>query len=274
MSLPNGFVFSQESLQDYVECPRRLQLRRVLMQPWPALITASAADTEQHVARGVRFHHLVRQHVLGLPEELLAPPLEEADLRRWWHAYRSTPPADLPTHSRRAEVVLSAPLRQFRLVAKCDLVAVDPGERMVIVDWKTALRVPSRTALEARMQTRAYRYLAVEAGAGVNGGTPVLAEHVEMVYWFANRGGTVERFPYDSIQLAGDRSELSRLVDEIARREESIWPLTEDEHRCRFCSYRSFCDRNVKPGLLEELDDDLEVAEIEIDLEQIAEIDF
>ena len=30
-------TFSQGSLQDYTQCPRRFQLRFLLNQPWPAL---------------------------------------------------------------------------------------------------------------------------------------------------------------------------------------------------------------------------------------------
>jgi hypothetical protein len=44
--------------------------------------------------------------------------------------------------------------------------------------------------------------------------------------------------------------------------------------QCRFCNYRSLCDRGVKAGFLVDLERDLEPEEIEIDLEQIAEIEF
>ncbi len=90
-----------------------------------------------------------------------------------------------------------------------------------------------------------------------------------MVYWFAAFGGATERFPYDGEQYASDREYLSQLVSEITKRQEATWSLTSDERRCRFCNYRSLCERNVGPGFLEDLDEDLELAEIEIDLEQV-----
>jgi hypothetical protein len=37
MTLPYSFHFTQSSLQDYLDCPRRFQLRYVLDQPWPAV---------------------------------------------------------------------------------------------------------------------------------------------------------------------------------------------------------------------------------------------
>ncbi len=86
-----------------------------------------------------------------------------------------------------------------------DLLAVEPGERLVVVDWKAVLKRPSRANLARRLQTRVYRYLAVEGGAAFNGGQPPEPEQVEMIYWFAEFGGAVERFPYDADQHAGRR---------------------------------------------------------------------
>ena len=47
-----------------------------------------------------------------------------------------------------------------------------------------------------------------------------------------------------------------------------------DERLCRFCNYRSLCERGVEAGFLADLKDDLEMDDLEIDLEQIAEIEF
>ena len=52
MTLPSEFQFTQGKLQDYVDCPRRFQLRHVLMQPWPALITDEPDQFDLHIQRG------------------------------------------------------------------------------------------------------------------------------------------------------------------------------------------------------------------------------
>ncbi len=271
--------FSQGSLQDYVDCPRRFQLRYLLMQPWPALITEPPVESEQHLQRGADFHRLARQHTLGLEPERLAATIHDETLARWWQTYLACPPPDLPAALRRAEVTVAAPVAGFRLVARFDLLAAEPGVRFVVVDWKTSLRRPSRATLARRLQTRVYRYLAVEAGAGYNNGQHPRPEQVEMVYWFAGFGGATERFPYDADQHAADGAWLTSLIAEIVARQEEIWPLTPDERQCRFCNYRSLCERGVKPGFLGDLDDDPEgqsgaLLPPEIDLEQIAEIEF
>jgi CRISPR/Cas system-associated exonuclease Cas4 (RecB family) len=274
VTLPDTFQFSQANLQDYVDCPRRFQLRYLLMQPWPALITEPAVEAEQHMQRGADFHRLAHQHALGLDPLRLAATIDDETLARWWQTYLARPPAGLPEAFRRAEVVVTAPLAGYRLLAKFDLLAVEPGEQMVIVDWKTSLKRPSRTTLARRLQTRVYRCLAVDAGAEFNGGLGPQPEHVDMVYWFANDGGATERFPYDAPQYAADRYYLAGLIAEIAARDEEIWPLTPDVRQCRFCNYRSLCERGAKPGFLGDLEEDLDPGQVQIDLEQVIEIEF
>jgi CRISPR/Cas system-associated exonuclease Cas4 (RecB family) len=274
MPLPDTFQFTQGKLQDYVDCARRFQLRYVLMQPWPALITESPQEAESHVQRGRDLHLLAQQYALGLEPERLAETIDDAILKRWWQTFLSHPPPGLPETVRRAEVVLSASLAGYRLLAQLDLLAIEPGERLVVVDWKTALRRPARATLARRLQTEVYRTLAVEAGATFNGGRRPDPEQVEMVYWFAEHGGATERFPYDADQHAAHREHLTELIADIAAHREAIWPLTLDARQCRFCNYRSLCERGVKAGFLEDLEAELELEEPEIDLEQIAEIAF
>ncbi len=244
------------------------------MQPWPALVVDQPQEAEQHMQRGRDFHRLVQQYELGLDPDLLEATIQDPLLLGWWRTFLAHPPAGLPQTLRRAEVALAAPVGDFRVTAQIDLLAADPGQGMAIVDWKTASKVPSRAILAQRLQTRVYRYLTVEAGAAFNGGQEPLPEQVEMVYWFAQAGGETMRFVYDMGQYAADGEYLASLVQQITTRREEVWPLTVDEQRCRFCNYRSLCDRGVTPGFLEDLDDDLEPDEVEIDLEQIAEIEF
>jgi hypothetical protein len=272
--LPATFQFSQANLQDYVDCPRRFQLRYVLMQPWPGLITAAPDNLESHVRRGADFHRLAHQHALGLAHDRLAATIHDDILARWWQTYQDHPPPDLPEAARWAEMVVTAPLAGYRLAAKFDLLAVEPGVRLVVVDWKTVLRRPSRSMLACRPQTIVYRYLAVEAGASFSGGRRPQPEQVEMIYWFAEFPGVTERFTYDADQHEGAHEYLAGLVHEIAAHQEAIWPLTSDDRFCRFCNYRTLCERDVRPAFLEELEDDLELDELEIDLEQIAEVVF
>ncbi len=175
MALPPDFQFSQASLQDYVECPRRFQLRYLLQLQWPAPEAEPAEEHEQHMQDGETFHRLVHQHRLGIPVEYLQPgggdevageagPVVSSLLAEWWAAYLAAPPPDLP-RMQFPELALSVPLGEHRLVAKFDLVAIEAGRRAVIVDWKTSRRRVSASLLAARLQTRVYRYVLAQAGA-------------------------------------------------------------------------------------------------------------
>ncbi len=238
MPLPDDFLFSQGSLQDYVDCPRRFRLRYLLRLAWPASEAGALVESERRMRLGEAFHRLVQQHALGIPETCLTGQVTDDELRAWWRAYldfaRSLPP------TRASEVVLSAPLAGYRLVARLDLLVVE-GPRAVIVDWKTAPRRPSRRWLAERLQSRVYPYLLVRAGADWNDGQPFLPEQVEMVYWFADFPTDPQRFPYDAARYAADGAWLTALIEEIASLGDEDYPPTVQERQCGHCVYRSLC---------------------------------
>jgi hypothetical protein len=286
MTLPTDFQFSQGSLQDYVDCPRRFQLRYVQRLAWPAVEAEPALENERHLRQGAAFHRLVHQHVLGLSLERLSSTITDEDLSRWWHNYLESGPADLPA-SRYPEVILSAPVSGHRLVAKYDLIAVDAEQRVVIVDWKTSRKRPRRKWLAERLQTRVYPYLLVRAGShllevgdwGLEIGNwrSFQPEQVEMVYWFANFPEDPERFPYDAAKYDADGDCLASLVEEVKGLGDDDFALTTQERRCRYCPYRSLCQRGVRAGAFEEAEDDMtseDLSQLDFDFEQIVEIEF
>lgn len=272
--LPAWFQFSQNNLQDYDDCARRFQLRYLLDQRWPAVQSEPVQDYEKLAEQGREFHLLVQRHLSGIPEDHLRPQVQP--LADWWDAYLHVPPPDLPTEFRQAEVKLSTPLGACRLVAKFDLLAMQRGERAVIVDWKTALRKPRREDLARRLQTHVYPYVLTEAGAHLFGG-PIKPEQVTLVYWFANAPMEPEIFRYNVAMHEQNRADLHALADEILSRHDVIWPLTPDERHCRYCVYRSLCDRGVGAGSLYDADDgllDVGPEDIDFTLDDIEEIIF
>jgi CRISPR/Cas system-associated exonuclease Cas4 (RecB family) len=281
MMLPANFGFSQASLQDYADCPRRFQLRYVLNVRWPASYKDPIAKWEQRARQGAAFHRLIHQHTTGIPADVLCAAVGEGELRDWWQAYLSAPPRDLPTTIRRSELRLSTPLAGHRLTARYDLLAVEPGQRAVIVDWKTSQSRPRRTWLEKRLQTQVYRYVLVRAGAQlydrehpVGHLQPLLPEQVELVYWLASFPGQTERFQYDADQHTAVEQSLSAMIAEIAALDLGEWPLASDHRQCKYCPYRTLCDREEVEGTDEEPEDESEEDLFDFDLEQIAEVEF
>ncbi|GAB4517458.1 MAG: hypothetical protein OHK0046_24060 [Anaerolineae bacterium] len=268
MTLPTHFVFSQTSLRDYVECPRRFELRYIQGLKWPAVESEPVVEREQHMQRGADFHHMVHQHSLGIPAEVLSARVMDQQLAGWWRNYLNADLLHTLPARRYAEIQLTAPLLNYRLVAKFDLLAL--GERAVIVDWKTSERKPKD--LDTAMQTRVYRYVLAAGGAGLNGGLPIPPEQIEMMYWFAALPESPEHLPYTTAQYDADRDYLETLVREIETRR--VFDLTTDTRRCAFCTYRSLCERGVRAGAgdPDSVDEDFDPDDFNFD--QIAEVEF
>jgi CRISPR/Cas system-associated exonuclease Cas4 (RecB family) len=265
--------FSQGSLQDYVDCKHRFQLRYLWKLAWPALEAEPVLEYEAAMQQGARFHRLIQQHLMGIPIERLTPLAKGQDLSRWWQNYLEF---SYPSHTARyPEVTLSMPLLNCRLVAKYDVILVTPQGRAIIYDWKTSRRRPKSTWLTQRLQSRVYPYLLAQAGAHLNQSQTFRPEQIEMIYWFAEAPSEPEIIPYNQETFNRDEAYLKSLITEILHAGEQAFPLTDDIERCRFCTYRSLCDRGVAAGDLDELEAEPEVeVEPEFDFEQIAEIAF
>jgi len=179
-ALPEGFEFSQGVLQDLVDCPRRFQLQYVQVQPWPAVEVEPALERERYNRQGRQFHRLLERYYNEVPLEAIEAGLDTDQLRQWWGAFRREPPLNLPEEILLPEARLVASLGGRRLVSVIDLLAIDPGRRLIIVDWKTGRHRPSREDMAQRLQTRVYPFVAVEAAGAFFGG-PMDPARVSMV---------------------------------------------------------------------------------------------
>ena len=193
----------------------------------------------------------------------LKPPLSD-----WFAAYRAHRPDDLPDRNRRwpnraspIPFVDAASDRGFRLTALYDLLTIAPGERAVIVDWKTGRtrRIPA--TIQRRLQSRVYPYVLVEAGRRRAWG-PFAPHQVELRYWFTAAPSQPIRITYDTAQHEANRALLHGLLGHIlAGQDQDDFPKVPDtevnrQRFCRFCVYRSRCDRGDLPGDLADLPDD------------------
>ena len=269
MNLSDDFTFSQSALQDYVDCPRRFELRYLRELHWPALETRQAREHEANMLRGQEFHHLLHQHAMGVPAPAIEATIEDETLRGWWRNYLRWQEAHLPAR-RHAELTLTIPIAETLLTAKYDVVARMPDESFLIIDWKTG-RPQSRATLADRLQTIVYPYVLSLAGDWLNDGRPIPPERIRMLYWFAAEEQTVE-FQYSVEKQRLDEARLTSMIGEIVNRFE--FPLTSDERACRFCNYRSLCERGVEAGDLREWEEDGPDAPVSLNLDEIEEISF
>jgi len=288
--IPAGFMFSQSSLQDYLDCPRRFELRYLLRVAWPALQNEPAVEQERDLLLGQRFHRMAQQYLSGVPSERLAGFIHDPDLALWWDNFLAFAAQVGLQACRRVypEASLSAAVGGQRLMAQYDLIVMGPEGRLTIYDWKASRKRPRREWLAGRMQSRVYPYLLVLAGCHLNAGQPVTPEMVEMIYWFAAYPDKPEHFPYKRAQFEQDQADLTKLIHEIVQRADlsaqpgqpartaGDYPLTNHAGRCVYCNYRSLCERDEHAETFDE-DAEIELHPPEMDgihFEQIGEISF
>src|SRR5436190_3714945 len=251
-------ILSQSSLQDYMDCARRFKLRYLDRLSYPAVETEPTLENEKHQQEGEYFHRLVQQHLIGIPAEQIAKFANTMNLQKWWENWKSFRELQ-DLGSTYTEATLSAPLGNYRLLAKYDLISVQNG-KVTIYDWKTYRKRPRNEWLSARMQTRVYRSLLVNAGAHLNNGKPFEPEQIEMIYWFADFPEDPARFAYTSAQFKRDWDLLLKLSEEVATA--SSYPLTEDRQKCLYCTYRSYCERGIGAGNMEQAEAEMEAEEL------------
>jgi hypothetical protein len=275
MTLTKDFHFSSQSLQDYVDCPRRFELRYLLCLNWPALETEPAIEQEHRQELGQRFHEIIHQVCLGLPEEAVLSQITDMELQGWWNNFsRSSLLANI-SGQKMAEFSLTASFANYRLVAKYDLLVIDYGQKITIFDWKTTSKTPLRAVLADRLQTRVYPFLVAEVGRAINKNQPIEASQVEMIYWFPAEPNKAVRFTYDQEQYLADKAFLSGLIREIEALAPGHFLMTQDEKKCLYCRFRSFCNRGGRAGSWNEtVQDEFSPEKLDFEFEQIGEIEF
>lgn len=276
--LLEDFTFSQSSLQAHRDCARRFWLAYVEQLPWPAVEAAPVAEHEQLMVRGQRFHRLIERTEIGRSTagpngmdaaQIAVQAAADPELASWYDLYLRARPTDLPTEVVEVERLLSITLpvvvngeaHDVRLAAQYDLIAVAERDgRVVIVDWKTGKRTPTRAMLQMKQQTLIYPLVLVEASAGLPWG-PVQPQQVEMRYWFTAAPAGPIVFRHDGAVHEQARQSLIRQIGAIqAGQSEDDFPKVEDTPAnrrtfCAFCVYRSRCHRGVQAGDVGELTD-------------------
>jgi CRISPR/Cas system-associated exonuclease Cas4 (RecB family) len=285
MPVPKSFTFSQGKLQDYLDCQRRFELKYLLNRPWPAIVANPVKEYELMTKMGQAFHQMIRQYFLGISINRISPMIHDEKLRNWWNSF-----LELRTHSEQMdyiwqkqtqnypEVSITANIANYQIIAKYDLISIIPGEKIIILDWKTSNKIPSPNWLKDRMQTKIYPHLLVDAGAFLNQGRSIDPDSVEMRYWFANNPDQMQIFEYNQDQYLSNKNYLLKLIDEINQKQPNEFNPTTEIWRCRFCTYRSLCGRGYFAGDLSEnngfSENISEFFEPELKIEDISEIEY
>ena len=171
------------------------------------------------------------------------------------------------------EKTLSVQLAGVRVVAKYDLLVVGKDGELTIFDWKTMRRMPTRAELADRWQTRVYLYTA-SVNAGHLSKAGVQPEDIKLVYWLANYPDEPIKFEYSSRQMKEDQSLIIGAIRDIQSRSGiEAFELTENLSFCKYCVYRSLCDRGESAGMSLDVEFEHNV-DLEFSFDDIEEIAF
>ena len=242
--LPDNFTFTQSSLQTFVNCKYQFYLRYIEHFLWPAPATNDMLAFERDRSAGARFHQLVHQLLLGIPAESLVRSAEndpDARVCRWFELFRKSvyPRLSGELHP---EYSLTVSLGGFSLSAKYDLLQVD-AEHLTIYDWKTSKKKPARAWLEAQLQSKVFPLVLAEEYKLLERAP---APAVRMLYWEVSEPDEPFVLTCGADRLAEDREFVLSLMANISTSRPPDFLRTDDVQRCRFCVYRSYCNR---PGL-------------------------
>lgn len=239
--LPDKFTFTQSNLQTYVKCKYQFYLRYIEHFLWPAPATDDMLAFERDRLAGSRFHQLVQQLLLDVPAEVLVRSAEndpDSRVRAWFELFMDSIHKQL-TGNLFPEYTLTANLDGFLLSAKYDLLQQN-GVDYTIFDWKTSRKKPSKAWLQAQLQSKVFP-LVLANQKEFYSGTPEPA--IRMVYWEVTEPEKPIVLECGSEKLKDYRAELSSLIFQIKTNEVKDFEKTEDVQRCRYCVYRTYCNR-------------------------------
>lgn len=276
MPLGKDFFFSANNLQDYLDCPRRFELKYILKQSWPAVSSQPVQEMEYRIQTGNRFHKVVHQYLSGIPSNVLENSIDDPDLKVWFIKFLEfiKPYLNFPHFS---EFTLTMPFEGFRLIAVFDFITLTGDKKILITDWKTTTYDPRGELYLQSIQSFLYPFIAFETRGHIFTQADLLhQEDISMKYWFP-------AFPEKTIALensdarhATSQEVLSSMICEIAKKEPGTFEKTANDKRCAYCQYRSLCERGVQAGkVIDAKDEPGNESWIDnIDFDQIEEIAF
>lgn len=230
---------SAMALRTYLSCPLRFRYRYLDNLYWSRQ-WGSAPEEQKALERGQNFHLMARRYYSGVDPAQVADPVEQSELESWIQLLAGFLPrtADRAFHPE-LELRLNRP--DLRLMAKFDLVVVDPDGRATIFDWKTEKRMPRKSYLLKAPQTLVYRYMLCAAGGQYSPRGRFKPEEIEMIYWNPLYPSRWERLPYSEAQFQKDEEYLRSLTAQILRTPREAFLATSEMNICRHCEYQMIC---------------------------------
>ncbi|MAT41029.1 MAG: hypothetical protein CL609_01720 [Anaerolineaceae bacterium] len=274
MNQPENFYYSQNKLQDYIDCPRRFELKYLLKQDWPAIRSEPIREIEHHQRLGNQFHLFIQQYFNGLSPEIISKQTTDPVLLNWWRSFELFSKT-IHFDNVYPEFQISAQIGNSRFYGVIDLITTDQDGNITIYDWKTNKKKPSRNTLNQKIQTKLYRLMTALNYARFFKEINFSPNKIRMEYWFVNDPTSTMVFPYDETLFLSDQSFFNQLIETIQNTGENFFVKTEDQNRCKFCNYRSLCARGIQAGEISSFDELPENEDLlDFDLNELTELEF
>ena len=276
MPLADNFIFSANNLQDYLDCPRRFELKYLLKQNWPAVTSQPVLEMENRILQGNRFHLLAHQYLSGIEGEILRNSIDDPELGLWFDHFREYIDQYL-NFQFFSEFSVIMPFQGFRLMAVFDFISLTDANKIRICDWKTTSRLPKKEIYIQSIQSTLYPFLAYETRTNIFPQAAALKhQDLSMEYWFPGFPKNTISWEHSAAIHMNSRELLSSLIAEISQKEPGDFEKTSNDKRCAFCQYRSLCERGIQAGLSKEDENEMESNLIsdDLDFDQIEEIAF
>lgn len=246
MAQNTPLILSRARLVDFLDCPRRFELRYLRQLAWPTV--PLDAETAVSLQNGQQFHNLLERHFLHLPTDSdNLPPT----IANWFSIFQRNK-AMLPAGDYLPELTLTVPIGDHFLTGRFDLLVREANGRLHLFDWKTG-RPRSEAALRADWQTRLYLAMVVESGHAIGNAitSPVAAEKVSISYWYVDEPHAPRHIRYDAAWHKRNWAEIEAICQQLtlkneqatADNEQSLWEKTTNLDNCRRCPYQIYCHR-------------------------------
>ena len=260
MNLANDFTFSQSSLQSYLNCQYQFYLKYMRQLDWPSALLDPWNPAEIERQSGIRFHQLVYNHFLGVPEfELMKHASEDPNpkMAEWLENFKNSIFFN-QEDTVFTELSVQTTLARYRFSAKYDLLVLREKE-IHIFDWKTSKRPPKSEWLRKRIQTQLYPLLARSTYQQKFSGhkNPTII----FTYWEASYPTETIEFVFDDNELQIAQASILRLAEEIVSKPVESFRRTDRIERCSYCLFRSYCQRPTTDSYNIELEHELLFAE-------------
>jgi len=259
---------SASALATYQVCPLRFRYRYIDNLYWTRLWSAPPEE-RLVVERGQNFHLMARRYYAGLDPAQVEDPVEQRELDHWLSLLQSFLPRTFD-RSFFPELELRLNRPDLRLVAKFDLVVVDPDGKAMIFDWKTERKLPNKSYLAKAPQTLVYRYMLCTAGGQYSPRGRFRPDEISMVYWNPMYPHRWHRLEYTEAQYQRDEHYLQQQIAQILRTPRDMFLATTDEGACRRCEFQMICHGRRAEQL--DLDDEESLVEATLSWDDLPEL--